>query len=232
MKNPTPAQKLRKTGFVRALDESAWGDSARRYFEYVDFAMREKWDEEFSNDSVQQALYIILKFFRRADREVRIFSGSLEQSRTMLWEGEERNVPVYADENLLGAVRAFLAYEDTSLRIVLENEPDADGGIESHPLVKKVQELKHDEGLDGSCEIVGLAKDCADKLRKDGLLQHMTIMDQSAYRLETDHGRAEAVVNANGLVKAKELIDRFDNVLWANSKPLWSSSDTANCAAG
>ena len=205
----------------------AWGED-EKYLEYVDIAMRERHNMVFSNSSPRHAVYLIYKFFLCARREMRIFSGKLARREANPSSADE-NTDVYADKRVLAAVGEFLADEGTSLKIVVQHGLDGDAGnIGDHPLVKKVRELEDDNRLRGSCEIAKLDPSLRQQLEEEGRLYHVMIMDRSAYRLETDTGKTKAHVNVNDNATAKELIQFFDDSLWAGASPLWSAPSVAN----
>lgn len=193
-----------------AFDKEFWSDDERDYVEYVNDTMRERYKLPFHNHGTFHAVHLIYRFFIGAAKEVRIFSGELKCYADS--DDGYRGMKIYAEENILHAVGAFLFFEGTSLKIVVERLDD----VLNHPLVLYLQKLKARGKLAGRCDIVQLD---VDEYDRD---QHMIILDRSAYRMETDSEKVKALVSANDPPIAKRLIKVFDK-LWANSKPLWSS---------
>ena len=191
-------------------DRHHWDNGEKEFVEHVEDTMRERHKGPFHNDRTFHAVHLIYRFFLGAVKEMRIFSGELKRYADS--DDGYHGMKIYADEHILNAVGAFLAYKGTSLKIVVER---LDGGLD-HPLVRNLQALKARGKLRGRCDIVQLDIDGS---ASD---QHMIILDQSGYRLETDNEKADALVNVNDPTIAKRLIKVFDK-LWVNSKPLWSS---------
>ena len=211
---------------ISPFDESSWTPEQKEFARSVDMAMWGRGRLELRDDSVFNAVYLIHQFFVCAQKEMRIFSGEL---RCRTPENHPyANMKIYADEHVIDAASAFLYDEGTSLKIVVESVPI--GGIESHPLVQRLASLSKANELRGSCEIVKLDMRLVRDSAAAGAAGHevngrafppfMIIMDQAAYRLETNKEKAEAVVNFNDRDTTKKLIGVF-NSLWHGSEPLW-----------
>ena len=206
-----------------AFNDALWTPSQKDYVKLVGDAVRGRGCASFSNEGPFHAAHIIRAFFIRATSEVRIFSGRLRthgelENRENAEGDPPRKMKIYADGRILSAVGAFLADKGTKLRIVVEEE-ELDGGTENHPLVKKLNALQDDNKLRGSCKIASLPE--AEKTV--GRL-HMVVMDRAAYRLETDHDKAEALVGFGDDFVAGRLIDVFDKSLWSEDRLLWSNA--------
>ena len=213
-------------GHVSAFDRSAWTAEDEKFCLQLDKEMRERSGVRLNNEDTFHAVRLIYSFFLCATKEIRIFSGKLRRFA----ESEESHhpgMPVYAEERILGAVRAFLADSGTSLKIVIEKRLDVDEGEgpDAHPLVKEVMALKKSGLLGGSCDILQLKKDKVEQLRHKKQLNHMMIADQSMYRVETGGDKASGYASFRSLHEALELISFFDRSLCHDADMLWSSLD-------
>lgn len=200
-------------GRVSAFDRSCWTIDERRFCELVAMAVRERRDTIFFNGSAFHAVHLIYRFFLRAKKDLRIFSGNLMR-RVDNDGGLYAGMKIYEDGHVLSAVKAFLSDEKgTSLKIVVE-EGGLDGGFDDHPLVVAVRELHSAGRLRGSCEILQLGEGRRDELKEMGWPPyHMMIMDRSGYRVELDRENKKAKVNLDGRAKAKKMLRFFDDFL-------------------
>lgn len=116
---------------------------------------------------------------------------------------DSEKTSMYADSSLINAVENFLKNAEAKLDILLQTEID----LESRTLIKVLKEKKERREILGTINI-HLAKGKAISLEN-----HFMVMDDTAYRLETDHGHTKAVANFGDCETAKRLVDFFDNVL-------------------
>ena len=196
------------------FNEGTWSDDERRYFEHVNEALECEEYKVISNGKAEHAAYIIHKFLTRARTTVRIFSGRL--SRTY------NGVSVYGNRHITKAAASFLAAEGRTLRIVLQDELDLHEGQTpaDHPLVVAAQELQENRGLRGSLEIRQASKAAMDYLTENNYRNHWMIMDEHAYRLETNTEKAGAHVNFADPRTAGALAAIFDGLLYPDSSEL------------
>lgn len=206
---------------LSAFDKSVWTPEEREYVDLLAEAVRKGGVASFSNDSLLHAAHIIRWFFICAKKEVRIFSGNLSRYGDHANGSKKGSMKAYADEDILSAISLFLMFKNTKLRIVVEEE-ELDGGTDSHPLVIRLNELRKDNKLKGSCKIAWFPD-----AEKHPRRCHMTVMDRSAYRLETDHDKSKALVGFGDALVTGKLIDVFDNSIWKEDKLLWSSASAA-----
>ena len=217
-------ENMPKGSHISAFREKAWESKERDFCLKADREMRERSGVLLSNEDTFHAVHLIYRFFLCATKEVRIFSGKLTRYADSDYKPE--GMPVYAEERILGAVRVFLADSGTKLKIVVE-ELDVDEGEDpsAHPLVKEVMELRKSGLLEGSCELMQLKRDQGEQLRKEERLNHMTIADQSMYRVETGRKDASGYANFRDPLGAEGLIRFFDDSLYHDADMLWSSLD-------
>lgn len=196
------------------FNEGTWGDDERRYFEHVNEALERGENKVISNGRAEHAAYIIYKFLTEATNNVRIFSGRL--SRTY------NGVSVYANRHITEAAATFLAGEGRTLKIVLQDGLDLDEGQTSkdHPLVVAVQKLKDEGRLFGTLEIRQASRKAMDYLTEKRYRNHWMIMDEHAYRLETNTEKAGAHVNFADSKTAGALATIFDGLLYPDGSVL------------
>ena len=183
----------------------------RAYYRLIDDAAMRLSNQMISNGKPDHAVYLIVKFLTTAKRTVRIYSGRLSR-----YLGD---VPVYADEELLRAVRTFLSRQKTRLLIVTQHPLDTDE-TGSHPLINVVQQMRDNGELGGVLEFREATDDALEFFRRADYAHHWQLMDEQAYRLEHDTDRAKAHVNFGTQEIASVLARLFDTVLLRNSPDL------------
>lgn len=178
------------------------------YNRTVDECADEGRNQIISNALPEHARYLMSRMLRKARSRIRLYSGSLEQSvQSPQGCGTAAPAPVrvYADPDLLAAVEEFLRVEGHALSILVQK--DVDGGVEDHPLVCLVQDLKARGDLRGSFELKRLNGEQAK------INNHFMVMDDTAYRFELDHNPCRAQANFGDSKTAQALADLFDNFL-------------------
>ena len=127
----------------------------------------------------------------------------------------EPGLKIYSNPQILNSVSNFLARKGSALNIVLE-EP-IDGGLEAHPLVSLVKSMKESGQLEGVFVLKQAKQSLLKKLEDSSFNHHIMIMDESAYRVETDTTNAKAFVNFGDSKKAKSLFSLFSNLYMIES---------------
>ncbi|MDQ7074058.1 MAG: hypothetical protein Q9O24_02665 [Gammaproteobacteria bacterium] len=152
-----------------------------------------------------------------ATSKVRILSGSLKRESDIETVGNGKKLPIYADTGLLDRVENFLTQEEgVELSIITERPIDLPPAakLEAHPLIERVLSLKKQGTLKGQFSLRQLSYPDA-FIKSFG--HHFAVMDQDAYRLETDTDNAKATANFGRDDRPKELNHFFD-VLQKDSK--------------
>ena len=191
-------------GAVDPFDPVTWGDEDTAYFGAIDVALRNKDKRYISNGRPEHAAFLVHRFLENAVGVVRIYSGSL--SRTL------NEIDVYGNPHIIAAAKDFLG-KNGRILVVVQNELDlpSGGGIEDHPFVGLVKDIQRKGSL-----VVKRAGDT------DGLSDyHWMVMDESAYRLETDIKSAIAHANFGTPKVAMQLAQLFDSVLFENGQTLF-----------
>lgn len=199
---------------LNPFDDRTWDEHERLYFREIDLAQKKKLDMLISNGKPEHAAYLIDKFFRHAQSDVRLFSGQL--SRTM------GGVEMYGHPHIREAARGLFK-RGCRMYIVLEDPIDAPNhDPDRHPLVTIANELKERRHLhmDSLLDIRMADSKSTAFLEKHGYLHHWMVMDDHAYRLETDTGTVKAHVNFNDEKAADALTSIFDNLLFDLGTPL------------
>ena len=196
------------------FNRKTWNDIERLYFDRVDDLFEREHSDQFANGNAAHAVYLITKFFVKAEKEIRIFSGSLTRKAS-------NGVQIYENPNLVAAAKEFLR-NGGELRVVVQH--DVDGGVEEHPFV---------QGLlnESRCNFVRASEDSIEFLRKQKFLHHMMVMDENAWRLETRtrldrYGSLRSVAALVGVFDRESALllkDLFDIVLFGEGKELASN---------
>lgn len=200
--------------FVDPFDSNTWNEEERRYFEHVDRALRFRINRVISNGRVEHAAYIIHKLLISAQRKVRIFSGRL--SRTY------NGFNVYSNDQIIKAIEKFLSLPGSELTVILEHELDIESHetIKDHPVVHVVDEAKQTGRLRGKFEIRQASEEATHFLREKDYSNHWMLMDNEAYRLETNTEQAGAHVNFADAKTAGALAIIFDKLLYQKGREL------------
>lgn len=204
---------------INAFDESTWTESERFYFEYVEEMLESGTNVVVKNGRPIHAIYLIQAFLRKAKNTVRLFSGTLKQRTDEL--------EMYGDSHVVTAARDFLSRPDADLRIVLESDIDLMEGqrIENHPMIDMAHQLRAAGRMGGVFRVRRAPEDNIEFLRKEKFCHHMMIIDDRAYRLETDTENFKAHVNFGDAKTAGKLSQIFDRILFEKGKTLVSMSD-------
>lgn len=185
------------------------------YYRLIDDAATRLSNQMISNGKPSHAVYLIRKFLTTARCTVRIYSGALSRYLD--------DVPVYADERLLLAVRTFLGRQNTRLLIVTQEQLDTDEKG-SHPLIDIVEQMQDKGELGGVLEVCQATDNALEFFRRADYEHHWQLMDEQAYRLEHDTDRAKAHVNFGTPQIAGALVRLFDAVLLRESQVVRISS--------
>ena len=204
---------------INAFDESTWTESERFYFGYVEKMLESGANVIVKNGRPIHAIYLIEAFLRKAKNTVRLFSGTLKQRTDEL--------EMYGDSHVVTAARNFLSQPGTDLKIVLESHIDLMEGerIENHPMIGMAYELRAAGRMGGAIRVRRAHEDNIEFLRREKFCHHMLIIDDHAYRLETDTEKFKAHVNFGDARTAGKLSKIFDRILFDSGKTLVSMSD-------
>ena len=196
---------------INPFDRSTWSEDEIFYFDYVDRRLRTLGNARINNGKPIHAVYLIAKLLEHARQRVRLFSGRLTRI------DQKTGVEIYADPNVAKAAKCFLKKSDSRFTVILENRIDG-GSHKDHPLVKALQNT---EGLVGRFELRQASSEALNFLLQNGCRNHLMIMDEQAYRIETGEDDAlKAEVNFGDSKSAKILADLFDNHILRESTEL------------
>lgn len=196
------------------FNKETWSRDERRYFERIDEALEARENKIISNGKAEHAAYIIHKFLTHAEHKVRIFSGTLSRSY--------KGASVYANSHITKAAAAFVSGEERELIVIVQDGLDLKPGEQDadHPLARAVRELKEEGRMQGELRIRQLGDDAMEFLREHDYCNHWMVMDDHAYRLETNTEEAGAHVNFSDAETAGALAAIFDRVLYPGSTEL------------
>ena len=192
------------------FDETTWNDEDRSYFEYVSRMLDEERETWFSNGKPDHAVYLIAEFFKRADKNVRLFTNQMTRET-------QDKFPVYANPGLIDALKAFLSREGTCFSVITEGSLDKEGDKTDHPIVRAIKDFKKDGKLIGKLEIRQAIPNIISLFKEQDICNNFIVMDQRAIRLETDPDEVKAHVNFGSKKVSKVYIDIFDKYLWPGS---------------
>ena len=195
------------------FDHATWSEGERYYFEHADDALKHKTDVLISNGKPEHAVFLTHRFFVHAEYQIRLFSGTLSR--------KYGNVHIYGNQHIVDALRQLLS-DIKSINIVLERpiDVDSDQSADDHPIVRTASELKQEGRLRGTLEIRQANQDALDFLRTHNFLYHWMVMDETAFRLETDIAHTQAHANFGDFNMAATLARLFDRVLYRQSTRL------------
>lgn len=199
---------------INPFDRSTWSEEEIFYFSYVDRTLRKLGNVSINNGKPIHAVYLIAKLLEHARKRVRLFSGRLTRI------DQATGVKIYADPNVAEAAKCFLKKSGSRFTVILESDIDVDEGRshEDHPLVKSL--VQDTEGLAGKFELHKASSRALEFLSKNGCLNHLMIMDEQAYRVETRRDDLKAEVNFGDSRSAKILADLFDNYILPDSEEI------------
>ena len=157
------------------------------YFELIDKCAETRRNLIIHNGERQHAAYLLKTFFKNAKSNIRIFTGQL-------FEG------VFGDQSLQEEACKFLREDDShSIQIAYQERAD---------ILKStfIQTILNDQQRKGSIAIWNASEKYSD------CKNHFAVMDEEAFRFETDHDFTRAVANFGDPAYARKLIDIFDNI--------------------
>ena len=200
---------------VHPFDSQTWTDEERRYFEYIDEKLSSGEDIGISNGKPIHAVFLIERFIKKAENRIRLFSGKLSQK-------SDSGIPIYSDPHIATAVLEFLYKKQSNLTIILENEIDIDSWekLEDHPLIQKIVEANEKGKILGKFELRQANQKALDFLDRYEARTHFMVLDQQAYRIETDLEEMKAYVNFGNTNAVKSLSVIFDRSVYPQSNPL------------
>jgi len=160
------------------------------YKRIIDECAREKKNLEISNGNSTHAAYLIKALFEKAKKEIYIYTGSLSDD-------------VFGHQELIDVAVAFLKREGSSLKIAYQENCDKDT-IKSR---KFVQRILNNDLIKNRLEVWDVSSAFKD------ITNHFTLMDETAYRFETDHAKKRAIANFGDFASAKTLKGSFAKII-------------------
>ena len=203
---------------VDPFDPPTWGVEDKAYFDAIDAALENKDKRYISNGRPEHAAFLVHRFLKNAEQTVRIYSGSLSRSLD--------GVDVYGAAHIVEAAQAFLG-RGGRIQIVVQNGVDSPSGesIEAHPFLRSAEGVEQGEGKRQGSLVVKKAT-----VSNALTAYHWMVMDESAYRLETDIESAKAHANFGTPKVATQLAQLFDELLYVSGETLfeWPTPPSAH----
>lgn len=175
------------------------------YYRLIDECAQTKKDLLISNGLAEHAVYLMTLMFRHAQSHIRLFSGELPD----VMGREHKEIKIYSNDELMAAAENFLRNECSNLDILVQKAENVKSRIFIRDLERKKQ-----GGL-----IKGLVKLKVTNASISDISSHFMIVDNSGYRLETDHDNTKAIANFGDNKTARRLVDIF-NVLFNNASEI------------
>lgn len=176
------------------------------YYKLIEDCAENKKDLIISNGLAEHAVYLMTAMFRYAKNHIRLFSGELPDEVRR----ESQTIKIYSNEELLMAAENFLRMEGSRLDILVQEGENFESRIFIQTLKKK-----HEEGvIKGSVNLKISEALC-------GISSHFMVIDNSGYRLETDHNHTKAVANFGDSNTARKLGEIF-NTFFHNANEILS----------
>lgn len=145
------------------------------------------------NSEPKHAAYLIKTLFKKAQSTVRIFTGELFEN-------------VYGDKDLREEAREFLRKDkNNSIKIAYQKSLNIDNS-------SFIQTILNDEQKKGFIEIWS-----ANIVKFQGINNHFVVMDDIAFRFETDHVNTKAMANFGDPANAKQLVNIFESIVKISS---------------
>lgn len=164
---------INRADVLKLSEESKITIAMRLYRATIDICADKKLDVAIANCNAEHATYLFIKFFQKAIHQVCIHTGSLYEG---IFDKDDviRAAIEYLDRNPKSIIR--IAYQDynTEANVILRRQ-----------FVRSI--IEHIKTEPGRLEIW----DARNTEKKN----HFAVMDQSAYRHETDHLRRTALAN-------------------------------------
>ena len=129
---------------------------------------------------------------------------------------------IYGNPHVATAAETLLSKPDSRITVVLEGDIDVDEGqsVRDHPLVSSILSQIDSGELKGAFEVRKLGERRLRWLRRKGICHHLMVMDEQAYRLETDTSSMKAHVNFGDVKNARMLAHLFDRFISRDSQQL------------
>lgn len=162
----------------------------QRYFETIDRCAKTKENLPISNGNARHATYLIGQFFKYAQSEVCILSGSF-------YEG------VYNSKELIHEAINFLKKDSKHrLRIAYQYK------VSQEEILGRqfIKDIKDNPERKGGFEVWD-SSDCSKGI------SHFAVMDKSGFRFETDSTKRSGVANFGDLESGKILAEIFDRIV-------------------
>lgn len=194
------------SGAVDPFDPTTWAAEDQAYFDAIDTSLKHKDKRYISNGRPEHAAFLVHRFLTYAEEVVRIYSGSL--ARTL------NGVAVYGDSHIVRAASDFLG-RGGQVRVVVQDGIDKD-----HPFLGLARGVER-----GTRKGSLVVKEAADADRLPAY--HWMVMDESAYRLETDVETAKAHANF-GTPKVATTLARLFDELYEGGETLFAWPETSS----
>jgi len=161
------------------------------YKRIIDECAKDQKNLEISNGNSIHATYLIKALFKNAEKEIRIYTGSLSDE-------------IFGNDELIDTAIKFLTEkEDRSVKIAYQEICDEDT-IKSREFVK---EILNNDRIKNKLEVWDVSSAYKD------ITNHFTLMDETAYRFETDHENKRAIANFGDYASAKTLKGSFADII-------------------
>lgn len=159
------------------------------YYELVENCASKKLDVEIANGKIDHAQILLEAMLRHGKKNINIFSGELKEE-------------LYSDFRFQTWVQVYYLISKGTLTFIIQNLDD----LENHTLYSFVKELDPEFKR---IKFYIVNKDSEASKEEN----HFAIMDDSAYRLETDDENVKAKANFNDKSKNTELTTKFNTFL-------------------
>lgn len=175
-------------------------DIDRDYKDIIDRCAESGENFVINNGNAAYAAYLLTKFFVKAKKQVRIFTGELFAE-------------VFDNQDLIDAAVKFLSNDaDCKIVVAFQEEEGKSSKVLERDFVKKLTTKLPKNS--GKLEIYSISLDL------DGQVNHFAVMDSSAFRYELDHDKKSAVANFGDQKNSSKLKEFFDKLIDSYSTEL------------
>ena len=204
---------MRNTDSSWSIFDRVLEDDTAAYFDAFNDKVYASKPDLLGNSNPSHAVYVLKRFIDLAQRELRLYTGCLQQvSDRFGYEG----LRIYSDPNLIESFRDFLSKSSqNSLKIVVEDEIDGSNG--SHPLIECFKSIKSSGKSSGKVELRKIEKKLRDEMERLEANRHLVLVDNSFMRTEISHEKSAAILLFHDSENITPISNFFDETLWSRS---------------
>ncbi len=182
---------------VNGITEKERAEEEHEYYRNIDRCASESLNKKIMNGRPAHAVYLMTKMFSQAQNHVRLYTGTLADKL----KENEAPISAYDSRELVDAAAFFFKKSGSLFEVIVQKETET---IESRFFIMTLRQMKKDGKISGDIKV----RNAPETLT--AIDNHFMVVDDMAYRLETDHDKTFAVANFNDKELASILAGFFD----------------------